>query len=131
MHDAETCCCGTGKPKVVIGEYRRGWLRRLLGMRPGRYDVLYSCADCLVELERSSIRPDRITWLDDDARERFAPRWDALVYDTEEAVRFIAGMTGVDADLIARVLDAEEHYMARIGVMDEPCCADGTCIAVA
>jgi hypothetical protein len=131
-HDAETCCCGTGKPKVVVAEYR-GTLRRLLGMRPGRDDVLYSCADCLVELEHSPNRPERLTWLADDARERFAPLyWDAdHVYDVEEAVRFIARMTGVDCDLIARVLDAEEHYMARIGVMDEPCCADGTCIAVA
>lgn len=42
-----------------------------------------------------------------------------LVYDYDEAVKFIEEKSGLDVDVIEKVLDLEEEYMRSIGIIDE------------
>lgn len=42
-----------------------------------------------------------------------------LFYDTNEAISFITDQTGIEAGIVAKVLDADVEYMRKIGIIDE------------
>lgn len=42
-----------------------------------------------------------------------------LYYDTKEAVKFIKSETGLNEDVILKVLDSELNYMKSVGIIEE------------
>lgn len=42
-----------------------------------------------------------------------------LYYDTNEAIKFISEQTGIDEDVIAKVLDADVEFMRKIGIIED------------
>lgn len=44
---------------------------------------------------------------------------DELYYDTNEAVKFISERTGIDSDIVARVLEADVEFMRKIGIIKD------------
>jgi hypothetical protein len=44
---------------------------------------------------------------------------DELYYDTNEAVKFISERTGIDSDIVARVLEADVEFMRKIGIIED------------
>lgn len=44
---------------------------------------------------------------------------DELYYDTNEAVKFISERTGIDSDIVARVLEADVEFMCKIGIIED------------
>lgn len=41
-----------------------------------------------------------------------------IIYDFNDAVKFIKDTTALDEETIIKVLDAEEGYMRKIGIME-------------
>lgn len=44
---------------------------------------------------------------------------EVLVYDTNEAIKFISKLTGIDPNVVAKVLDADVEFMRKIGIISE------------
>lgn len=44
---------------------------------------------------------------------------DELYYDTNEAVKFISERTGIDSDIVARVLEADVEFMRKISIIED------------
>lgn len=44
---------------------------------------------------------------------------DELYYDTNETVKFISERTGIDSDIVARVLEADVEFMRKIGIIED------------
>ena len=44
---------------------------------------------------------------------------DESYYDTNEAVKFISERTGIDSDIVARVLEADVEFMRKIGIIED------------
>jgi hypothetical protein len=42
-----------------------------------------------------------------------------LFYDTDEAIRFISERTGIEPDIVAKVLEADVEFMRKIGIIEE------------
>lgn len=42
-----------------------------------------------------------------------------LYYDTNEAIKFIESETGLDPDVIDKVLASEVRYMISVGIIEE------------
>ena len=42
-----------------------------------------------------------------------------LFYDTNEAIKFISERTGIDPNVVAKVLDADVEFMRKIGIISE------------
>lgn len=42
-----------------------------------------------------------------------------LFYDTDEAIKFIFEQTGIDPDIVAKVLDADVEFMRKIGIIED------------
>ena len=42
-----------------------------------------------------------------------------LFYDTDEAIKFISEQTGIEPDIVAKVLDADVEFMRKIGIIEE------------
>lgn len=42
-----------------------------------------------------------------------------LFYDTDEAIKFISERTGIEPDIIAKVLDADVEFMRKIGIIED------------
>lgn len=42
-----------------------------------------------------------------------------LFYDTNEAIKFISERTGIDPNVIAKVLDADVEFMRKIGIIED------------
>lgn len=42
-----------------------------------------------------------------------------LFYDTEDAIKFISEMTGIESDIVSKVLDADVEYMRKIGIITD------------
>ena len=42
-----------------------------------------------------------------------------LFYDTEEAIKFISERTGIEPDIVSKVLEADVAYMKKIGIIEE------------
>lgn len=40
-------------------------------------------------------------------------------YDTNDAIDFISERTGIDRDIVGKVLDADVEYMKSIGIITE------------
>jgi hypothetical protein len=41
-----------------------------------------------------------------------------LFYDTEEAINFISNQTGVEPNIVAKVLDADVDFMSQLGIIE-------------
>lgn len=44
---------------------------------------------------------------------------EVLFYDTNEAIKFISELTGIDPNVVAKVLDADVEFMRKIGIISE------------
>lgn len=44
---------------------------------------------------------------------------DKLYYDTNEAIEFISERTGIDSDIVAKVLEADVEFMRKIGIIED------------
>ena len=42
-----------------------------------------------------------------------------LFYDTNEAIKFISERTGIDPNVVAKVLDADVEFMRKIGIIED------------
>lgn len=42
-----------------------------------------------------------------------------LYYDTNEAIKFISEQTGIDPDIVEKVLDADVEFMRKIGIIED------------
>ena len=42
-----------------------------------------------------------------------------LFYDTNEAIKFISERTGIELDIVAKVLDADVEFMRKIGIIED------------
>ena len=42
-----------------------------------------------------------------------------LFYDTDEAIKFISERTGINPNIVAKVLDADVEFMRKIGIISE------------
>ena len=42
-----------------------------------------------------------------------------LYYDTNEAIKFISEQTGIDPNIVAKVLDADVEFMRKIGIIED------------
>ena len=42
-----------------------------------------------------------------------------LFYDTDEAIEFISERTGIDPDIVAKVLEADVEFMQKIGIIED------------
>ena len=42
-----------------------------------------------------------------------------LFYDTNEAIKFISGRTGIDPNIVEKVLDADVEFMRKIGIIKD------------
>lgn len=42
-----------------------------------------------------------------------------LFYDTNEAIKFISERTGIDSNVVAKVLDADVEFMRKIGIIED------------
>ena len=42
-----------------------------------------------------------------------------LYYDTNEAIKFISEKTGIDPNIVAKVLDADVEFMRKIGIIED------------
>ena len=42
-----------------------------------------------------------------------------LFYDTNEAIKFISERTGIDQNVVAKVLDADVEFMCKIGIIKD------------
>lgn len=42
-----------------------------------------------------------------------------LYYDTNEAIKFISEQTGIDPNIVAKVLDADVEFMRKIGIIKD------------
>ena len=42
-----------------------------------------------------------------------------LYYDTNEAIKFISEQTGIDQNIVAKVLDADVEFMRKIGIIKD------------
>ena len=42
-----------------------------------------------------------------------------LFYDTNEAIKFISERTGIDPNVVAKVLDADVEFMRKIGIIKD------------
>lgn len=44
---------------------------------------------------------------------------ETLFYDTDEAIKFISEHTGIDPDIVEKVLDADVEFMRKIGIIED------------
>ena len=44
---------------------------------------------------------------------------EALFYDTDEAIKFISERTGIEPDIVSKVLDADVEFMQKIGIIKD------------
>lgn len=42
-----------------------------------------------------------------------------LYYDTNEAIEFISQKTGINSDIVAKVLEADVEFMRKIGIIED------------
>lgn len=42
-----------------------------------------------------------------------------LFYDTDEAIKFISERTGIEPDIVAKVLEADVEFMRKIGIIED------------
>ena len=42
-----------------------------------------------------------------------------LFYDTDEAIKFISERTGIDPNIVEKVLDADVEFMRKIGIIED------------
>lgn len=42
-----------------------------------------------------------------------------LFYDTDEAIKFISERTGIEPDIVAKVLEADVEFMRTIGIIED------------
>lgn len=42
-----------------------------------------------------------------------------LYYDTDEAIKFISEQTGIDPNVVSKVLDADVEFMRKIGIIED------------
>ena len=42
-----------------------------------------------------------------------------LFYDTDEAIEFISERTGIESDIVAKVLEADVEFMRKIGIIED------------
>jgi hypothetical protein len=42
-----------------------------------------------------------------------------LFYDTDEAIKFISERTGIESEVVAKVLDADVEFMRKIGIIED------------
>lgn len=46
-------------------------------------------------------------------------RNEELFYDTSEAIKFISERTGIDPNIVEKVLDADVEFMRKIGIIED------------
>lgn len=42
-----------------------------------------------------------------------------LFYDTNEAIKFISERTGIEPDIVEKVLDADIEFMRKVGIIED------------